>query len=62
MFTLKWKGLGVAHNSVEPLSSLVDTNTQSQIVSVTEALADYARRHEDVWNELLAQGWVPDAQ
>ena len=61
MFTLKWKGLGVAHNSVEPLSSLVDTNTQSQIVSVTEALADYARRHEDVWNELLAQGWVPDA-
>jgi hypothetical protein len=59
MFTLKWKGLGVGDNSVQPLSTLVDREG-NQIVAVTEALITYARNHLDVWDELLAGGWVPE--
>ena len=47
------------HAAVQPLSTLVDREG-NQIVAVTEALITYARNHLDVWDELLAGGWVPE--
>ena len=57
-FVVKWEGLGIGQQTVEPLASLVDlADDGSTISTVCEALLQYAKTHADVAAELLKGGF-----
>ena len=57
-FVVKWKGLGVGDNSVEPLLSFVDVEVGQDAV-VSDAMLLYANQHADVLAELRRRAFVP---
>ena len=58
-FTVKWQGLGVGSNSVEPLDSFVDQPEYAGgPVSINAALLAYAHKHPEVLAELRRRGFA----